>query len=49
VLVELRSPDQRVIVETAGGSGFGDPRRRAVEAVERDLREGYVTMPEGTG
>ncbi len=47
LLVELKSPDQRVIVETAGGSGFGDPKRRAAEALKRDLREGYVTLPGG--
>lgn len=47
ILVELRHPGQRVTVETAGGSGFGDPKHRAREAVERDLREGYVTDPEG--
>jgi len=52
ILVELCHPDQRVVVETAGGSGFGDPGRRAREAIERDLEEGYVTswphkLPQG--
>lgn len=27
----------------AGGGGFGDPSERSREAIERDLREGYVT------
>ena len=43
VLVELTRTDQRVVVESAGGSGFGDAGRRSSEAVERDLVEGYVT------
>jgi N-methylhydantoinase B len=29
-----------------GGGGYGPPRRRARERVERDLREGYITAAE---
>jgi len=39
----LRRGD-RVVSRSAGGGGYGDPRQRAREAVERDLRAGYVTL-----
>jgi 5-oxoprolinase (ATP-hydrolysing)/N-methylhydantoinase A len=42
-LVELRDPRQAIIVEASGGSGFGDPHRRSLDAVAQDLAEGYVT------
>lgn len=41
-LVEL-GPGERVEIEIAGGSGYGDPRARDPELVRRDLEEGYVT------
>jgi len=31
------------ILEAAGGSGFGAPRERPLELVQRDLTEGYIT------
>jgi N-methylhydantoinase B len=37
------APDQRLIVESPGGGGWGDPARRPRELVARDLREGLVT------
>jgi N-methylhydantoinase B len=33
----------RVIIESAGGGGWGDPRTRAREALEADLRSGKVS------
>jgi 5-oxoprolinase (ATP-hydrolysing)/N-methylhydantoinase A len=42
-LAELRKPSEVVIFEAAGGSGFGDPRTRPLELVQRDLVEGYIT------
>ena len=40
----LRAPADSVLeLRTGGGGGFGDPIRRAVEAVAADVREGYVT------
>ncbi|MDQ7844594.1 MAG: hydantoinase B/oxoprolinase family protein [Armatimonadota bacterium] len=42
-LVELRDPGDVIVVESSGGSGFSDPRRRSVAAIARDLAEGYVT------
>ena len=35
--------DGCVRVETPGGGGFGEPRRRAPEAVARDLRDGKIS------
>lgn len=32
-----------VVLETAGGGGFGDPRARAPEAVRRDVKNGLVS------
>jgi N-methylhydantoinase B len=34
----------RIRLETPGGGGYGDPRQRAPEAVERDVRLGYVSV-----
>ncbi len=31
-------------VETPGGGGYGDPKRRRPERVARDVNEGYVTL-----
>lgn len=43
-LVELRDPAAAIIVEASGGSGFGNPSRRPLEAIAHDLAEGYVTL-----
>jgi 5-oxoprolinase (ATP-hydrolysing) len=42
-LAELRRPSQILMIELAGGSGYGDPSERPVEEVARDLEEGLVT------
>lgn len=34
----------RVKLVTPGGGGFGSPKKRAPEAVERDLRDGYISL-----
>ena len=39
---ELRAGDC-LIIESAGGGGYGDPARRSPEAIERDRAEGYVS------
>lgn len=36
-------PGDLVRVETGGGGGYGPPRERALEAIERDLEAGYVS------
>ncbi len=33
-----------VRIRTHGGGGYGDPKLRAPSSVEKDLREGYVTL-----
>ena len=39
---ELRAGDC-LIIESAGGGGYGDPARRSPQAIERDRAEGYVS------
>lgn len=36
----------RLIIETAGGGGYGDPLQRAPETVEQDLAQGLLTREE---
>ena len=36
----------RVVVETPGGGGIGDPKKRAREEVARDVEYGLVTTEE---
>ena len=33
----------RVIISMPGGGGLGNPRRRAVDAVAQDVREGFIS------
>jgi N-methylhydantoinase B len=33
----------RVRMSTGGGGGYGDPKRRPVELVERDVIRGFVS------
>jgi 5-oxoprolinase (ATP-hydrolysing)/N-methylhydantoinase A len=42
-LITLTSPDEIAELRLAGGSGFGDPLHRALDAVQRDLDGDYVT------
>jgi len=35
-----------VVMDAAGGGGYGDPRERDSDALARDIREGKVT-PQG--
>jgi len=47
-MAELREAADLCVIEMPGGSGFGAPQERDPAALERDLREGWVT-PEGAG
>jgi 5-oxoprolinase (ATP-hydrolysing)/N-methylhydantoinase A len=42
-LVTLLNTDQQVELVLAGGSGYGDPLDRPVEAVAEDVADGYVS------
>lgn len=37
------TPQDRLILRTAGGGGFGDPLTRTLEDVAQDLRRGYIS------
>jgi 5-oxoprolinase (ATP-hydrolysing)/N-methylhydantoinase A len=42
-LVSLFDAETSIEAQLTGGSGFGDPLERPVEAVEADLADGYIT------
>jgi N-methylhydantoinase B len=42
-------PGDRVIVETAGGGGYGDPRARARERVREDVANGKLSAEAALG
>jgi N-methylhydantoinase B len=37
-------PGERIVIETAGGGGWGDPRTRDSELVRRDVVDGLITL-----
>jgi N-methylhydantoinase B len=37
------SPGDSIIVETAGGGGYGPPSERARQLIERDVRRGLIS------
>ena len=39
----VMQPGERLKFQQAGGGGFGDPRKRAPEAVRKDIENGYVS------
>ena len=47
-LASLVSADQVAELRLAGGSGYGDPLERPIEAVQRDLRPA-TSRPRGRG
>ena len=40
---EVVPPGHRIVLETPGGGGLGDPRRRDPQKVEEDVVDGFVT------
>jgi 5-oxoprolinase (ATP-hydrolysing) len=57
-LAVLRRPEERLILELAGGSGYGPPLQRPLAEIEADLAQGLVTeaglepygcLPDGKG
>ena len=45
---EVVPPGHRVVLETPGGGGLGDPRHRSRGHIRGDLLDGYVTEPAAT-
>ncbi|WP_420637213.1 hydantoinase B/oxoprolinase family protein [Candidatus Palauibacter sp.] len=45
---EVVPPGQRIVLETPGGGGLGDPSRRPPERVREDVLDGYVSADEAT-
>jgi N-methylhydantoinase B len=41
--VQLKAGD-RVRIDTGGGGGFGDPRRRDRASLREDVKKGYVSL-----
>ena len=39
---------ERFLLQSAGGGGYGEPRRRGPAALARDIAEGYVTAEAAT-
>jgi len=40
----MLNPGDRLTLRFSGGGGFGDPLKRGAEAIERDLRDGYISL-----
>ena len=40
----ILKPGERIVIETAGGGGWGDPLARDSELVRRDVVEGLITL-----
>jgi len=38
----MLQPGDRVVVETAGGGGYGDPARRSADRAAADIADGKV-------
>ena len=43
---EVVPPDRRIVLETPGGGGLGDPAARPRDRVREDVRDGYVSADE---
>ena len=46
---EVVPPGRRIVLETPGGGGLGDPRRRDRNRVERDILDGFVSPEQAAG
>src|SRR5262249_3084300 len=48
-LVTTLHAGDRVVFETAGGGGYGDPARRSAEQVREDIADGKISREEAAG
>ena len=46
---EVVPPGRRIVLETPGGGGLGDPARRPRERVREDVLDGYISADEAAG
>ena len=46
---EIVPPGRRIVLETPGGGGLGDPARRPRERVREDVLDGYISADEAAG
>ncbi len=46
---EVVPPGRRIVLETPGGGGLGDPARRPPDRVREDVLDGYVSADEAGG
>ncbi len=46
---EVVPPGHRIVLETPGGGGLGDPRRRDKDRVLRDVLDGFVSPEQAAG
>ncbi len=46
---EVVPPGRRIVLETPGGGGLGDPARRPPDRVREDVLDGYISADEATG
>jgi len=46
---EVVPPGHRIVLETPGGGGLGDPHRRDPKKVEEDVVDGFVTAERARG
>src|SRR5262245_60200353 len=44
VLVATLKADDAFLIRSGGGGGYGNPLERAIEEVEQDVRQGYVSV-----
>jgi N-methylhydantoinase B len=44
VLVATLKADDAFLIRGGGGGGYGNPLERAIEEVENDVRQGYVSV-----
>ena len=47
-IIDLISPKEVACLRLAGGSGYGNPRKRKIKDIKNDLKEEYVSLTKAT-